>query len=1641
MSIPQKLIKVIQNLYSQIVKQIRSLIKRGMAGVLRNLVGMGHRARTSEGFILPTVTMVILVVLLLTTAIVFRSFDRSRNASNVRVNQALLNAAAPAMERASIKLDTLFDDPRLPRSTPSDPALYDILASDNDKYTFEGEERLKLAFDLNEDNSITQEGTAGRLEQWETLSTAWRFPVDTDGNGIFDSFTLYGIYFRSPDRNTQGEFTTGRTPLDVRTPPQDEGIGSGFCAAALSTSAKLVTQAGWYKSGSKLKKSFIVYTATVPITDINELGLDQDKYENSTGNKGISVLEYQQDRARIPLSNNAVVFEDDLTIVAGENFYLNGRVMTNSNIFAAPARSGVEHKLYQVSSPKSCFYDQENSKILVGGNILNSLPLQDSVTGPAVPVDLFVADANPNEEDLTSTNQSTASSEKPQEIVYNSKAYTDRINFLVNSWIGDHALPNQPNTGEGVPNTDDPDDVQTQVKANQASEAEAVRFKALTNWFKDRTRRVPFKEVAFDPTGTPPSFTNADKPKGTRNELRPPKEWMFPVDPSDGKTATNYAEVSLNISGDEVEPPATEPETQRKENKELFIGDRALVGNNLPAKWYQLDDYATYNNNDDGIFVADEGQPIVDTLWDEDDSNPPQTRQRFTSVRSLGDVGDKGRDGFWEKAAATAPKNILEGVGGLRVVTGAGIYERKNSFLPPPVYQNPTTGTTSATYDDPTTGGVVETFPVVWPDTMPMSPGLVLPASFSDELNPWVYNNKPGVEGWIRLTSATDRSNADTAAKTIDRNTPRYTKGDLRMRATAVYHYADDIYQDPNEGTDQAQAPIACVSSYYDPSYYLDKNGTIFDSTKNLDGLPDNSDPNGKSNNGISYSPPSPTSAGVGQLSLDATTNQLPGTDAAITLNGKLAHQGNLVFPNGRFVNPLLRQALQKPHNQRSLSEQSAIDSTICAIQILDGTLSPDATVIPHGAIKEVAFLDARQVQRLDEDDPATPEIEPFEQGTQASNYDLSLAQRQPLEIRATQIDLDTLRNKTISVDGSIVPAPPPDGNEYLLPNSGIIYATRDDAQPDLSAPPNTTLSSEQRKATQLSESKVDYRLDPTRRPNGIMLINGESLARGNSQDFREVEKGLILATDLPAYVYKDFNLHTEQEFDQTLADNWGNFYSRSTPNENFACRPNDDRLPDCTTGDEWRAATVISDAITLLSNNFRFGYRNEGDYDLRNNQGWAAASARRENGFFDNNYVTNGLSSKNLAFGASRNFTDANYTAAPAEVTDRDSSYFNNFVTPVQRRGEFREYVMEICRKLPVSECQPADWVIGLDDNADATDGIATPDLKASAPDADLIGADVGNLVAGTTASPPLLPEDQRYARRVAFRRQGDGSLALNAGNPIPLGINNAGKVAAFASGVPRSAQNALWFRTINSGTVNYNTNSPLAVYGYNTSQGKIGAFSITTLHPLLVPVLQVNVSQGYTFFGTANKGNKVESTNWQPRASETRFNLIAAAGNTPMRTNEADGGLPNFPRFLENWNAVNARISGSLLEFDRSAYATGPFRHLLSTSGTGNLFNYPLLYNSSNDSGLVVSYTPPNRQLGYDVGLLSQLPDLFAARFTTPPSGPPDVFYREVSRNDEWIKTLLCGRVWNSTYKSGDTAINNDQRPTAYCKDTTDE
>lgn len=987
-----------------------------------------------------------------------------------------------------------------------------------------------------------------------------------------------------------------------------------------------------------------------------------------------------------------------------------------------------------------------------------------------------------------------------------------------------------------------------------------------------------------------------------------------------------------------------------------------------------------------------------------------------------------------------------------------------------------------------------------------------------------------------------------------------------------------------------------------------------------------------------------------------------------------------MVFPDGRFVNEPLRKALLEEESKRDLAQQSAIDSALCALGILGTSgysVSSPSVTFPNNAIREVAFLNGREVKAVETDNTATTDVDetftvrdPSDPNKVAGNltnsYAMPLENRFPQEIRATVIDLNLLRNQSISFASGITGPSP----EYLLPNSGIIYATRDDALPDLS-------ESDPKLAERSSGS--DFELDPSRRPNGIVLINGRFLARNDANNNGQndtalptdtkaaterivQEKGLILVSNVPVYIRGDFNLHNapngteRQEFQSTeaLDSTWSNFYTRKTLDRDFACRPGDPRLaPNCKDGDTWRPATILADAISLLSDNFRFGFRNEGDFDLRNNAGNAkigydvdgdgkilatsitnelefadtngngtidsnefwidlngngvfdgpktemiddvetllpptpiketeitAKAARLINGFNEyNNFVTNGLSSG--AF--SRTLVDGNpqvVGTAQLDSTEKgtgttnkkisdlrmsdshylninttavDSSYFNNFVTPIQRRIQFSEYVMEVCRKLPISACGPNDWTVGYDAfaNTPATEDNFTDhvplstgnkkeidltlyDLLVEVPKVSSIPNNYGlttpgdrqkfrptAMFSGTTGYWRITEESQRLPRRVAFLRDQEGRMRLDQTNrPIVVGIADPGggagadvkngwpqcyvssdvtdddyKFPTDENGQPVKDENgqlvteyrhrvepgnkdsylcpklgtkvggqvqeprrlnpnnnggtvSLWFVTNKNNARNYGSGFPLWFYNPRNPSSPVTLVHGKPQQPLLIPVLQLHATNnaptntadisGFPRGTTVGGSDGSANSRWliQAKTGTTKYNLVFGAGDGPNRPGEHNGGLQNFPRFVENWRNTGTggtrgtvQIQGSFIQLRRSRYATAPAIPLQTQSSSSDAdkvkapsffgltgVNNSDVYNLSNVDGRLGYYTAPNRNWGFDVGILSQAPDLFAQKFTEPSTETPSNFFREVSRDDEWVEALLCSKVFPS-------------------------
>jgi len=1359
--------------------------------------------------------MVSVIVLLLTAVILFRSFERAKNSANVRVSTVVLNAATPAVDRARAKIGALLQDPTLPQGTPTEISLY--TAIQRSKYTLPDETAIELAYDINGDGTIETtppSDTTYNLQDDETLESGWKFAVDTDNNGKDDTITLYSIQFRSPPTGTDGNFDRQRNPLEARTPPMNSGTNSS-CSNASGFST-IVGTSGWYQLASgDLAKSFFAYVVNVPITQAlytqanlaTATAPDGKSYEVYKGDKGVIALEFQQDRSLVPLPNNAVWFKNDLESYTGQNstFYLNGRIHTNANLLLG---SSGTVELFEVSSIHSCFYNEQNGEISVGGNVGNGVVYQTS-DYPSVAIDLYQgANQTPTSSSINSTNKSVNSSGGYQ-IGFNDAAYAARINQMLSDGIALCTACANATNGQtyktAVAATGYPQDVISGVNANvqntdTTTTAASVLSSQIQLYLQNRTRQVPYAEVP-DPTGlnATTGYTGIGQNSAISDILAPPPSWSEPLDSSNNLNGTS---ISLNTA----ELQETYPVLQAEEGTETYVGDRIAVGNNLPAYWVDGNEYVTTTTNQ---LISNGSTPIY---WTAPTSNQQQ-RWRNTQIQAATNIGISNRNGFWEEAAATIPSSASDSVGGLRIVTGAGIYvDDGNSLIntngngakytiPPTAAYSRCGGSTSCPYATAASSSVQYSFlptppaPIpapedgigssavplpyisVWPDTMPMTD--------------------------VGNTTATSTSNNNvTSAVNYSSALKDALRGDLLMRASVVYHYASNAGQtlvtEPNSNLNNdniavSLTPVACISSYYDPTTNpSDPSNVVSSLNKNRVGSSGNSLPwnyagsgkIGRSNNGIVY--------------------PFPGRSTYATYQTILQRQALLIFPNGRWANQALQNALSTVGSATDLtsvtglqqSDYSAIDAALCSLYILNNEDQFSTTLTnlpPHGAIKEATILDGREERQngslatsyaalgglasycptptsssyppppcnsgtsypyiyssqTTSNQPTFTISSSVNQGTTSqtsflTNYDLDLELRQPMEVRLTDIDLGVLAKTVYTVSSGGCDST--GKKEYFLPCSGIIYATRDDALPDASALPGFYLPSGSTDST----SPTDFQLDPTRRPNGIRLIDGESLARdpsNNKNNYVNSEKGLILVTNLPAYVRatgssdtvfsspgNEFNVHETstgntsqiQEFTQQInsLSNYNYFYTRSTQDTNFACRVGRTGCTTTTTGDYWRPATIIADAMTLLSGTFVDGYRGDSDYDLNNNTGRAVEAnfipatisntvspastsvysnldpsrgSRLQNGYWESYYVGNAAWDTNPVWNSSQN--------PNSHIPNVTSSYLLNGISPIQRRLDGPPtYVMEICRKMLISSCGPTDWVIGFDINGDGT-------------------------------------------------------------------------------------------------------------------------------------------------------------------------------------------------------------------------------------------------------------------------------------------------------------------------------------------------
>lgn len=355
----------------------RAMVKGFMLWAMRILMLSSRPRRLARsGFVLPTTTLLLLMVVLTASALTVRSFSRSQQTIAAREQKVIVNAATPAIDRAKAKLEYLFDiDDRLP-PLPSSEELVALIADpaenlDGDTDTTTPDVDFGIG-GLSEDFYTLPDETRIDINGDDVLDNAWTFRADINGDGIIgdgtdadgngevddyeaDELVAYSILI--DDEATVPGGTDTKTissnidqdkakSLVTRSGPFNTLEASSNCRAARAPGKgwQLVNQA----DSSAVQRNFQVDAFVV---------------NRNPANRTVETLEFQQAREAYRGSKWGAWFRYDIEWHPGSEFNWNGAIHTEGSIFA---RNGV--RSYMISSQNSCLYSQSASEISLGGD-------------------------------------------------------------------------------------------------------------------------------------------------------------------------------------------------------------------------------------------------------------------------------------------------------------------------------------------------------------------------------------------------------------------------------------------------------------------------------------------------------------------------------------------------------------------------------------------------------------------------------------------------------------------------------------------------------------------------------------------------------------------------------------------------------------------------------------------------------------------------------------------------------------------------------------------------------------------------------------------------------------------------------------------------------------------------------------------------------------------------------------------------------------------------------------------------------------------------------------------------------------------------------------------------------------------------
>jgi hypothetical protein len=1243
-----------------------------------------QRFLAKTGFILPTIAILLLIMSLVVSSLLFRSVNRTTQTIAERNQQIIYNAATPAIDRAKAKLEYLFrQDARFPGGLPSDRDLEEMLknlkadkqdidpstsAIDN-PYDFPGETRL----DLNDDN---------------VLDNAWLFQLDTNGDGQQET-VAYSVLVKTQD-------TSGVTTVDRKGSDSEKAnkmvVRNGPINLIRSSDAACqdiygAPEGGWDAISSATVRRAFQVTALV-VDNANQ------------ANRTVATLEMQQDRQADRGNKWGAWFRNDLEIFPGPAFRWNGAMHTEGNLiigdssnFQAYLISSPNSCLYtRENSEVSIGGNSDETTPPFLGQMINGSMKLNTYTGSSrfdlynskTPIPTVTLDQATDSVKPTAANENPADISIDPVVVFTSNQNRNRKGDDKNTNVRDGDWKKRQVNTEGR-------------IINQSARAPYVddTYRADNRYgpkpeYNDRIK--PFIEEDGTPTGkkTGDPILSTDKNYGILTTLSATDPENQGLDGYWERRA--WAEGLRVIVGQRLElgnafgwqgsnDPLYPPQTNAASGSSMSARANEqrqwkTMRDNLAAVQATAVYHSAGTSRDFPIAcLATTAHPgtqqtiINSTTFNVDSSGVP------TNTNFLTGNGTNG----WEFNPPTVSGTVLSNTTFASAIASNQPLGRalRNlaRFAGDPYGAFPPKQETSGTivHPEPTLtmwgsfSNLRQVFSLMDASTNPVS---YSDLSIADKTTLQTAACTMGMLAYqldnlrdlnYASTTATDTINQaelitlDTALQGV--SLPNGSTPDTYINAlpaanravALLIHLKEQVARDRRFGfanvpatAGQYQYAVQYVSGFVYGGQTYNAGDTInlgFDYSNAATG-----------NNFFGFGNPNTVGDlnGNGNNSDDRQAAEQQFIRLATSISPR---NNNSKFPSLFYLFPVIdhfhdgaatttalatnvNATVTQPSTELYVSNSYITSSGVNSssiYRVLQDTNGGATNGVEDGTDDGIGAIaiqpKARASWSLPNTTTTTGRVNLITQGTTSVAVpflDKGIFNgREMMAVRVLDLDLDQLRRNSI-------------GGETWLPNSGIIYAFREDAvredgiaRPSLETWANCDTANELgstaatnncrinatgtnpvdppiNSTTGISTKPVDFYADPDRRPHGFRLRKGEYIRHPVTNP---VLRGLAFISDNPVYIMGDncaFNLHSSaenatpacnnidtnriEEFTNLLDDDWGDFYTRGSGGTNGSLNTTFGRA-----GDTWRPAEIIADGISVLSNSFVDGSIAEG--------------------------------------------------------------------------------------------------------------------------------------------------------------------------------------------------------------------------------------------------------------------------------------------------------------------------------------------------------------------------------------------------------------------------------------------------------------